>query len=132
MVKRIASVLGALALVASAALLATPAAQAEPSSAALPACYDHAHNYSKPSGEQYYPATGYLTTTSYCGDINIRPTSTRHVAVCFKPSSGAEYCNSYKSASGGQWTVVASDVKDGTRFYFAFSESVASGGSWAA
>ncbi|MFD5315710.1 hypothetical protein [Streptomyces sp. NPDC127098] len=97
------------------------------------ACYDVINSYIKPAGQSYYPYGGPdLGTTSRCNDINILPNTSGYIAVCFKPSSGPQYCNGYRWAPAGQWTVVATDVRDGTRFYFAFASSARSTGGWAA
>lgn len=97
------------------------------------ACYDVITSYSKPAGQSYFPyGGGDLRTTSRCADINILPNVTGDIAVCFKPSTGNQYCNSYKRAVAGRWTVVASGVADGTRFYFAFRSTARSTGGWAA
>ncbi|MFF2350967.1 hypothetical protein ACFVVL_14410 [Kitasatospora sp. NPDC058115] len=53
--------------------------------------------------------------------------------MCFVPSSGSPYCQSgYKLATAGQWNVIATDVQNGTRFYFDFQSTALSNGSWAA
>ncbi len=112
-----------------------PAAHASVvSSSSVAACYDTAHSYSKPDGNQYYPTPGsHLTTTSACSDINIQPKTDRYVAVCFSPSSGSDYCqSSYTLAHAGQWNTIATDVVDGTKFYFEFRSTALSNGSWAA
>ncbi|MGJ5756683.1 hypothetical protein [Streptomyces galbus] len=130
-----------LALAGSALLLAAgvgaggaEAASATPTSTRAPAaCFDVLHSYSKPSGYGYYPTNGTrLTTTSRCADINISPRAGAYIAVCFHPSSGSEYCNGYTWAPANQYTVVASGVRDGTQFYFAFRSTAASSGGWAA
>ncbi|MFC8665908.1 MULTISPECIES: hypothetical protein [Streptomyces] len=124
----------AAALLASGALAAAPAAQAQPADAtgAL-SCYGSAKSFSKPAGDLFYPAAGHLTATSNCSDINIKSTYNVYVAACFLPTSGGEYCQSnWTYAPGGQWTVVATSVVDGTRFYFAFRSAAAHSGVWAA
>ncbi|MEU6160617.1 hypothetical protein [Streptomyces sp. NPDC047130] len=97
-------------------------------------CYGSAKSYSKPAGNRWYPQGGaYLTTTGNCSDINIKPNTTTSIAVCFLPSSGGTSCqSSFKTAPAGQWTVVATDVRDGTRFYFDFGSTSANSGVWAA
>ncbi|MEV4628204.1 hypothetical protein AB0J90_18185 [Micromonospora sp. NPDC049523] len=65
--------------------------------------------------------TGYYTTTSRCNDINFLPVSTSgdsaywdvFIRVCWV---NLGTCNSWKSPDAGEWTVIASNVKDGTRF----------------
>ncbi|MYX00230.1 MULTISPECIES: hypothetical protein [unclassified Streptomyces] len=87
-------------------------------------CYGGATYF---SGEtNYYPSSGTYVTTSRCNDINIKVanlivTPSRKVKVCFYKSNGAlNYCQSNYTTTYGSWTVVATDVKDGTRFRFAF------------
>ncbi|MGW5050376.1 hypothetical protein [Actinokineospora sp. NPDC004072] len=112
-------------------MAAGPAA-AEPASAL--SCYGSAKSFSKPSGVRWYPSGGgHFTTTSNCADINVKLNAGRWIAVCFKPSSRPEYCQSnYTWAAAGQWTVIATDVLDGTRFYFDFDSTAAVSGVWAA
>ncbi|MFG2261836.1 hypothetical protein [Streptomyces sp. NPDC048720] len=116
-------------------LAAAPAAQAQTSGeTGAQSCYGSAKSYSKPAGNRWYPQGGpYLTSTSNCADINIKPGTGTSVAVCWLPSSGGSYCQStFKNAPAGQWTVVATDVKDGTHFYFDFGSTAANSGVWAA
>jgi hypothetical protein len=127
----------ALLLFAGLALGSTTA-QADPppvGTAGVLGCYDWAKKYSKPAGSQFYPgpADTFLTATTFCRDIQIRPTAGRYVKVCFKPSVGAEYCQvGYKYAAANTWTVIATAVQDKTKFYFKFQSSAASIGQWAA
>ncbi|MFE5401122.1 hypothetical protein ACFQ9Z_06900 [Streptomyces sp. NPDC056580] len=117
------------------ALAAAPTAQAQTDggTGAL-SCYGSAKSYSKPAGNRWYPQGGpYLTATTNCADINIKPNSTTSIAVCWLPSSGGSYCQSgFKTAPAGQWTVVATDVLAGTHFYFDFGSTAANSGVWAA
>lgn len=111
--------------------ITAPAAQAQSSGAQ--SCYGSAKSFSKPSGNRWYPQGGpRLTVTGACNDINIKTDQTTQVGVCFHPSSGSEWCNSFKNARAGQWTVVATDVKRGTQFYFDFGSTAAKSGVWAA
>ncbi|MFI9379731.1 hypothetical protein [Kutzneria sp. NPDC052558] len=130
---RLKAILAGAAL-AGAGLLPATAAHAEPRPASVLACYDHAHSYSKPSGSFAYPTgAGYLTTTSACSDINLRPNTNRYVRVCFLPDAGGYYCqSSYKLATGGQWNVIATNVANSTDFWFDFRSDAQSSGSWAA
>jgi hypothetical protein len=116
-------------------LAAAPAAQAQSSgeTGAL-SCYGSAKSFSKPSGNRWYPQGGsYLTATSNCNDINIKPNTTTKIAVCWLPSSGGSSCqSSFKTAPAGQWTVVATNVLVGTHFYFDFGSTAANSGLWAA
>ncbi|MFJ3159927.1 hypothetical protein [Streptomyces kanasensis] len=120
------------AAVLVAGLVIAPTAQARPTGAE--SCYGSAKSYSKPSGNRWYPNNGStsLTTTANCSDINIKPKTTRQIAVCFRPSSGGSQCQpSFKTAKAGVWTVVATDAKDGTRFIFDFASTTANSGVWA-
>jgi hypothetical protein len=129
----LASAASGLLLAAGGLLTATTADAAGTGGTAVQACYDGAKSYSKPSGSFAYPTgAGYLTTTSRCADINIKPGTTRSIRVCFLPSSGGYYCNGYSTAKAGQWTVVATKVANGTDFWFDFKSDAKSTGSWAA
>ncbi|WP_046495801.1 hypothetical protein [Streptomyces odonnellii] len=97
-------------------------------------CYGSAKSYSKPAGDRWVPNNGSTSflTTSNCNDINIKPNTTTTIAVCFLPSSGGWSCQtSFKTAPAGQWTVVATDVLDNTRFIFDFGHTSANTGVWA-
>lgn len=132
--KRVAAVVLSAAFVGGTMAIAPSAQADEPNQGIAASCYGSAKSYSKPDGEEYYPAgSSYLTTTSNCADINIKPNTDRYVAVCFIPSSGSPYCqSSYTLATGGQWNVIATGVQTGTRFYFDFRSTALSNGSWAA
>ncbi|WP_329385941.1 hypothetical protein [Streptomyces sp. NBC_01716] len=116
---------------------ATTAAAAPQGENTVLACYDTAKSYSKSANYLYYP-TGYptgtwLTTTSNCADINIRPNTNRYIKVCFDPSSGAPYCQSaHKYALSGQWNTIATNVANGTKFKFQFQTNGLATGVWAA
>lgn len=107
-------------------LIVAPATQA-----AATSCFSSAKSYTKPTGARWYPTSGRLTTTSNCADINIKTNQSAYVEVCFYPTSGGSTCNSYKSAPAGQWTVVATGVKDGTQFQFHFASDAYNSGVWA-
>jgi hypothetical protein len=106
--------------------------------AGILSCYDHAASYSKPAAQDFvpggFPSGFWAKTTSYCGDINIRPHQSRQVRVCFLPSSGAPaYCQAnFRHAEGNAWTVIASNVADGTRFKINFASDPSSVGQYAA
>ncbi|MFG2563454.1 hypothetical protein [Streptomyces sp. NPDC048496] len=122
----------ALGLIMATSPAASANPQAQPSAAT--SCYGSAKSYSKPSGDRWYPNNGQtrLTTPGNCNDINIKPNQTTSIAVCFYPSSGGSQCQaSFKTAPAGQWTVVATDVKPGTRFIFDFGSTTANTGVWA-
>ncbi|GHB76340.1 hypothetical protein GCM10010377_78410 [Streptomyces viridiviolaceus] len=115
----------------SAAFIGSTLVVAPTTQAAVTSCYGSAKSYTKPADVRWYPSTGRLTTTSNCADINIKPNQSAYVEVCFYPTSGGSTCNSYKYAPAGQWTVVATDVRDGTRFQFHFASGAYNSGIWA-
>ncbi|MGW3498334.1 hypothetical protein [Streptomyces sp. NPDC001020] len=133
--KRVAAVLLSAAF-ASSAMVVAPAAQAnELNQGVVASCYGSTKSYSKPDSVGAYPwrIDDYLTTTSNCTDINIKPNTNRYISVCFVPSTGSPYCQAdYTLATGGQWNTIATDVKTGVRFFFKFRSSAESNGSWAA
>ncbi|MFH9428609.1 hypothetical protein ACH4JZ_10040 [Streptomyces sp. NPDC017615] len=108
-------------LAATAALLAagaTAPAAARPEKAAT-TCYGGAksltYRYSAAAVE-----FGTYTTTSRCGDINIKLSSsaTGFLDACIVFVDHTTLCNHDNTYStfGPQWATVATDVKDGTRF----------------
>ncbi|MFJ6123514.1 hypothetical protein ACIQKE_00310 [Streptomyces griseoviridis] len=112
-----------------------PAAHAVPSRDAAPAvaasCYGSAHSYSKPSGNNDYPTgSSYLTTTSNCTDINIKTNTNRYVEVCWLSTGTCQ--SGYTLTTAGEWTTVATNVLNGTDFFFWFRSDASSTGSWAA
>jgi hypothetical protein len=116
--KPVLSAAAALGLAASALLFASPTA-----SAGAPSCYGQAVNYSTTVG--FWPlGTGYATTSQWCSDINVKPSKTIQVQVCF-PSTGA--CNGFRTITGGTWGVAASNVIDGTDYWLDFGDTVSSG-----
>ncbi len=135
--KRLVASIGGLALVVSGVGGGTATAASEGQPGVL-ACYDYARQYNKLAGAKhypiYYPGGTWLTTSSQCANINIKPSSTRYVKVCFDPYTGSPYCQSnWKFAPADKWTSVAVDVLNGTRFKFFFeNDTVTSTGSYAA
>ncbi|MGX7827918.1 hypothetical protein ACTG9Q_22800 [Actinokineospora sp. 24-640] len=112
----------------------TPATAETAGDSSALSCYGSAKSFSKPADyHDYPPGSGFLATTANCADINLKPTTTRSVKVCFLPYSAPLYCQSgYKTANANQWTVIATNVADNTRFYFLFASAAAAGGQWAA
>ncbi|MDQ0715697.1 hypothetical protein QFZ55_005149 [Streptomyces luteogriseus] len=92
-------------------------------------CYQD-WTYDKPAGTRFMPEKYLYITTSNCADINIKTGTNRTVRVCFYASGGGlNYCqSSYKTTTAGEWKVIASDVKDGTKFRFEFNSTAASRG----
>ena len=93
--------------------------------AAAAGCYDGAKSVGKVEGNFYVPTSGSWTTSSRCADINLKLKTIpeREVRVCFLPSSGGTACQSSYKLVGDDWEVVASAVKDGTKFKFQFRSS---------
>ncbi|MFD3523149.1 hypothetical protein [Streptomyces sp. NPDC058653] len=126
--------MGAAAALAAGGLTAASTSTATAGPQTAQSCYGSAKSYSKPAGQRWVPSNGSssLLTTGNCNDINIKPNTTTTIAVCFRPSSGGSSCQtSWKTAPAGQWTVVATDVLDGTRFIFDFGHTSANSGVWA-
>jgi len=113
----VALVLAATGLTVGAVAVAGPADAAT--------CHGGAKEFSIPwyYGSFYLPSSGTWTTSNRCKDINLKFTNANidyEVRVCFFPSSGGMSCQgSYKKVRNS-WKVVASDVKDGTKFKFQF------------
>ncbi|MDF3147074.1 MULTISPECIES: hypothetical protein [unclassified Streptomyces] len=110
---------------------ATTAGAATEGEVVAQSCYGNAWGYSKPEGANFQPSSGALYfATDNCADINIKTNTSRKVKVCFYASGGGlDYCQSaYKTTTAGEWKVIASDVKDGTKFKFQFASPAASTG----
>ena len=109
----------------------TAAAAAAPkSAAALSSCYGSGVNFAKGNTGYYFPDGGVtISTTSHCADINLRIGQSTFVKVCFLD----KYCQAnYTKTTPGQWVVVATNVKDGVRFYFEFYNDEGISGTYAA
>jgi|SRR6476660_8808589 len=93
----------------------------------IQSCYGSQKYYSSDTYGMWphYPSPTYATTTTACADINIKPTFGTSVTVCFEAWGGA--CNGYKWAPGSQWTVIASNVRDGSRFWIFFETGESTG-----
>ena len=97
-------------------------------------CYGGAESFKKPEHARYAPTSGWFTKTSRCNDINIMlaregQSAGRDVRVCFQ-NGGCQ--SAYKVVKFNEWTVIATDVKDGTTFRFQFEIATAAAGKWAA
>jgi len=80
--------------------------------------------FSKPSGDTRYPASGYLKTSSKCRDINLSTSpwydgEVRAIKVCFK-STGCQSSWTNVKTDSSTWQVIATNVKDNTEYYFKF------------
>jgi hypothetical protein len=83
-----------------------------PSAAAAPSCYGGAKAW---KSVNYRENVGTYTTTSRCHDINVK-TDWEGVQACVVFVDHTDECNRLTWTPPGKWTVVASDVRDGTRF----------------
>ncbi|MCK7621740.1 hypothetical protein MUU72_01115 [Streptomyces sp. RS10V-4] len=131
--KRAATGLVSVALVAGAMAVAPSAhaARRDAAPSAATSCYGSAHAYSKPSGSYDYPTgSAYLTTTGNCADINIKTNTNRYVKVCWLKTGNCQ--TDYTLTTAGQWTTLATNVLDGTDFFFWFRSDASSTGYWAA
>jgi hypothetical protein len=100
----------ALALAAGlgAAALIAPTSEA---SAAV-SCYGGAKPW---SSKDYKEHVGTFTTSSRCNDINVY-TGWEAVSACVVFIDRTRECNRITELKEDGWTVVATDVRDGTRF----------------
>lgn len=107
----------------------TAAAAAPKSAAAAVSCYGSGVNFAKGNTGYYFPIVDSISTTSNCADINLRVGQNTFVKVCFLD----KYCQAnYTKTTPGQWVVVATNVKDGVRFYFEFYNDAGITGTYAA
>ena len=130
---RIAAVIASAAIAAGCLVAgAGPTAAAEQGARS---CYGEANSYNKASGTHIYPNYPnffYLLATAACVDINIKTNTNRYVKVCFQLSAGGTQCQTdYKLATAGDWTVIATNVKDATHYHFYFRSDAKSTGSYA-
>ncbi|MFJ3310524.1 hypothetical protein ACIPSA_47690 [Streptomyces sp. NPDC086549] len=118
--RRMIALTAAASAVAGVLLLAP----ASPASAAT-SCYGSAKTITGTDDNWHWPAgdPNYRYTTSYCDDINVKITTTVQVRTCFSPTSGDDYCNSYRTVYANTWGLAATDVKDGTKFWLVFNTS---------
>ncbi|WP_407564977.1 hypothetical protein [Streptomyces sp. 184] len=115
-----AATAGAALLVGTLAVGAVPAGATQQDGRTAMSCYGDAKSFTKYQGDVSYPvpATGnYLTTTSSCSDINVRTGWDVFVRVCFVRTG----CQAdWKRTEGGEWLVVATNVRDGAQYYLNF------------
>ncbi|MER5889452.1 hypothetical protein ABT160_36985 [Streptomyces sp. NPDC001941] len=107
-------------LAAGTVLLTAPTAGARTTAAASNACYDGAWTYRKGAGYGVLPINGGVyRTTSRCADINIKADQATSLELCYSnPSDTRTTCKDYVTAKAGQWKVMGTNFKDGTRFWF--------------
>jgi hypothetical protein len=103
-------------------------------SASAATCYGGAETFKKATNARYVPSSGWFKTTSRCNDVNIKVAREgisrgRMVKVCFE-NGGCQ--SAYKLAAANEWTVIATNVKDGTTFRFEFETAPSAAGAWAA
>jgi hypothetical protein len=107
-------------------LAAVPAAGAQAAPAVPGACYDgyvYLTVYAD-SGTLTFPSsTGYYTTTSRCVDINFYNQSWQatyemdaNIRVCFVSTGSCNSWKRYDAKTSVTWMLIATNVKDGTRF----------------
>ncbi|MCT2586191.1 hypothetical protein [Actinophytocola gossypii] len=121
MKKRFAAAIAGVVLALSP--LATGTASAAEGVGAAASCYGGAESWSArvswaTAGDRIGIAP--RRTTSRCDDVNLRITtwgrSYVYARVCFYPTSGNDYCNSWKRyEKTSAWLTPATDVLDGTR-----------------
>jgi len=107
--------------VAAAAMVGVSVAPASPASASV-ACRSSA-NLKQINGTDdngHWPGYSYAVTTANCYDIQVKLTTSDHVTTCFQPSSGSYYCNDGHDVPANTWTLAATNVKDGTKFWLLF------------
>ncbi|MEW1860646.1 hypothetical protein OG896_05590 [Streptomyces sp. NBC_00669] len=109
----------ALAAVALAASGLTVAAGSSASAAAPLDCYGSSNIYST-SGNNRWPSSGWVTTSSVCADINVRPNNSLWVQTCFQATNS---CNKATWISAVTWGTAATGVLDGTKFYLHFDRA---------
>lgn len=106
-------------LVGGLALVTVPSASAAPATT----CYGSAKSYVSSGRDNLdWPGKGVATTTSYCADINVKPSQGTYVQTCFWTNSDWT-CNSYRWISAGTWGTAATDVLDGSQFFLHFDRS---------
>ncbi|MEU1122478.1 hypothetical protein ABZ371_02540 [Streptomyces sp. NPDC005899] len=126
-IRRITATAAATTALVTSSVMLAPASQA-----AVTSCYSYANSYSKPAGTNWLPAGTLFKTSSACSDINIKSNTNRYVKVCFEVNAALQCQSNYTLTTGGQWTTIATDVKDGALFAFEFRSDALSNGSWAA
>lgn len=118
---RLKAILGVLVLTTTAFMAVTIT---HPGKAEAADCLADQQQFSKPSGGTRYPSSGYLKTTSKCQDINLKANlwydsgdTARAIKVCFKTAGCQDHwTNVYRY----DWYEIATNVKDGTEYYFKF------------
>ncbi|MEV2211557.1 hypothetical protein AB0H86_08825 [Streptomyces sp. NPDC050997] len=114
----------AAAALAAGALTAATATSATAAPATAQSCYGSAKSYTTDPTYDFWPQGSALaTTTSNCGDINVKPNSDVKVHTCFRKSDGTDSCNADRTIKGGTWGLAATAVLDGTKFWLVFSGS---------
>lgn len=99
-------------------------------SASAGACYDGKVYFKKAKGVFYAPSSGTYKTSSRCKDINVHSEGNNGgIRVCFYHSDGTKnYCQSKYTIASSGWDVIATNVKDGTRFKLQFLAESAKAG----
>lgn len=114
-IKRAATAL-ALSVIA---ILTTTAVAASPAQAVT--CYGGAITVDKYLADGT-GVVGPYTTSARCRDINMRMTTNNQaVTACVDLVAVAGSCNGWKTIDGTTWRTIATDVRDGSRFYVRLS-----------
>jgi hypothetical protein len=118
-----------ITIIAGLFLASAPAAfAAAPSSPSTAlACLDNPTPITGVDDNWHWPPFSSTVTTAKCADINVRITRTVDVRTCFEPTSGAPFCNAWRTVFANTWGLAATDVRDGTRFYLLFSSGSITG-----
>ncbi|RZT11804.1 hypothetical protein EV649_7458 [Kribbella sp. VKM Ac-2569] len=118
---RLKAVLGVLVLTTTAFVAVSIT---HPGKADAAGCLDGSNqqDVSLPSGSLRYPSSGYFKTTSNCQDINLSGNpwysqNVRAIKVCFRTAGCQDHWTNVK---GSSWYEIATNVKDGTEYYFKF------------
>ncbi|WP_410790863.1 hypothetical protein [Kribbella sp. C-35] len=121
-----AAIAGALALATTGFVAVTISNPGDADAAGSCITGDNYEQFTLPSGTLRYPAGGkYFKTSSKCRDINLgsgwsTSTNARAVKVCFKTAGCQDHRTNIPGGGTDTFRVVASNVKDGTQYYFKF------------
>lgn len=82
----------------------------------IQSCYGSAKSYTTNASWEWPPA-GWAKTTSACADITIKPNQGTYARACFQVNG---YCSTMRWAPAGTWTMITSNVYDGSDFSIDF------------
>lgn len=120
---RLKATLGVLALTTTAGVAV---GITHPGNAEAASCLSstNVQDVSLPSGSLRYPSTSYFKTTSNCQDINLKanqwhaPQNVRAIKVCFRTAGCQDHWTNISDSV--TFYEIATNVKDGTEYYFQF------------